>query len=361
MTYNTLQQQSLHYFSRPHNAIPEHSLSPDSAWQGSQLASQPDRWRYVLSPAEIDELHNAVTRALSSGKSLAQMTREDFPLLTLQHAIEKWKQAIVGGLGFQVIRGVPVDRWSAQQLECFFWGFGQHLGVPGAQNRDNDLLGHVRDDGADENDPTVRQYRTSTYIPYHCDAADIVGLLCLKKAKQGGISRIISSVSVYNELLKRRPDLVSELFKPFHLDAHHEGNVFSIPIPPCRCFDGNLRTFYHSEYFRSVQRYPHAKLSSRQLEVLELYDEITRSQELFLEMEFEPGDIQLVSNHCLLHSRTNFEDYDDPNERRHLLRLWISIERQLAGRERRSKFFNRLSLITHVIREKLRYRFANHS
>jgi hypothetical protein len=278
----------------------------------------------------------------------------------LSESIETWKHAITDGLGFQVIRGIPVDQWSSLELECFFWCFGQHMGVPGAQNRDNDLLGHVRDDGSDKDDPTVRQYRTTTHIPYHCDAADVVGLLCVKKAKQGGISRIVSSVSVYNELLSRRPDLVSELFKPFHLDAHHEGNVFSIPIPPCRCFGGKLRTFYHSDYFRSVQRYPHAQLTARQLELLELYDQITLSEELFLEMNFEPGDIQLVSNHSLLHSRTDFEDFEDPLEKRHLLRLWISIDRRLSGPERRSKLLSRLSLVRAVIVEKIRYRFSKH-
>jgi hypothetical protein len=359
MTYNTLQQQSLHYFSRAHNEIPAVALQSSAAWKRSDVAD-PAQWRYSLSSEEIDELYAAVKHALSSGKELRQMTRADFPLPGLKNAIANWTAAITSGLGFQVIRGIPVARWSESELECFFWCFGQHIGVPGAQNRDNDLLGHVRDDGSNKNDPTVRQYRTTTHIPYHCDAADVVGLLCVKKAKQGGISRIVSSVTVFNELLARKPDLVPELFKPFHLDTHQEGNVYSIPIIPCRCFNEQLRTFYHSDYFRSVQRYPHARLTDQQSELLDLYDEITLSKDFFLEMDFEPGDIQLVSNHALLHSRTDYEDSEDPEEKRHLLRLWISVDQAQSGAEKRSKLRNRLSLIGAMIREKLRYRISKH-
>jgi len=340
MTYNNLQQQSLHYFSRPHDGIPTAPLQQASGWKRTDV-SDSSIWRYSLSSAEIDELYLAVKHALRTGKSLQQMTRDDFPLPLLGKSITAWKRAIVTGPGFQVIRGVPVDHWSKSEVECFFWCFGQHIGVPGAQNRDNDLLGHVRDDGSNKDDPTVRQYRTTTHIPYHCDAADVVGLLCLKKAKQGGISRIVSSVSVFNELLTRKPELVAELFKPFHLDTHQEGNVFSMPIIPCRCFDGELRTFYHSDYFRSVQRYPHARLTDRQTELLDLYDELTLSNEFFLEIEFEPGDIQLVSNHTLLHSRTDYEDFEDPEEKR-------------------STLLNRVSLIHAMVREKLRFRFSKH-
>lgn len=253
------------------------------------------------------------------------MTREDLPLLALGQRVAAWRDELARGRGFVVIRGIPVDRLSQEEAERFFWGLGLHLGVPGAQNPQGELLGHVRDEGYDDQ-TEVRAYRTRTEIKFHCDAADVVGLLCLRKAASGGQSRIASSVTVHDELLRRRPDLVAELYEPFLLDTKSEGGVRYMPIPPCRYADGALRTFYHADYFRSVERYTDApRLSQRRRELLDLYDEIAGSDEMRLEMDLELGDIQLLSNHTVIHGCGAFEDRGTPGERRHLLRLWLSL------------------------------------
>jgi hypothetical protein len=202
------------------------------------------------------------------------------------------------------------------------------MGRPGAQNPQGDLLGHVRDTGEDAADPFVRLYRTASHIAYHCDAADVVGLLCLRQAKRGGASRIVSSVSVHDELLRRRPDLVSRLYEPFRLDVRNEdasGALRHLPIPPCRFADGRLRTFFHSDYFRSAVRHDDvAPFTREEQELLDLYEEIARSPELCLDMDLAPGDIQWLSNHTILHARTAYEDHAEPARQRHLLRLWLS-------------------------------------
>jgi hypothetical protein len=139
----------------------------------------------------------------------------------------------------------------------------------------------------------------------------------------------VSSVAVYNELLARRPDLVRRLYEPFALDVRNEdpsGRLQHIPIPPCRFAGGRLRTFYHSDYFRSAQR--HADLprfTKTERELLDLYEEIAADPELYLDMDLEPGDIQWLSNHTILHARTAYEDYPEPERKRHLLRLWLSL------------------------------------
>jgi hypothetical protein len=154
----------------------------------------------------------------------------------------------------------------------------------------------------------------------------VVGLLCLKRAKRGGSSRIASSVSVYNELLRRRPDLIALLYRPFLLDTHGEGGVDFFPIPPCRFYRGALSTFYHADYFRSVHENTTVPpLSPAQRELLDLYDEIASSPELRLEMDFRVGDIQLLSNHVVVHARTAYDDHPEPDQKRHLLRLWLSL------------------------------------
>ncbi|MBW2315173.1 MAG: TauD/TfdA family dioxygenase [Deltaproteobacteria bacterium] len=66
--------------------------------------------------------------------------------------------------------------------------------------------------------------------------------------------------------------------------------------------------------------------SSDERTLLDLYEEIAASPALYFDMDLEPGDIQWLSNHVILHARTAYDDHDDPAEKRHLLRLWLSIE-----------------------------------
>jgi Taurine catabolism dioxygenase TauD, TfdA family len=325
-TYLPFLQQTLRYFDRPHTASATSPISSPAAWQRSDLASAP--WRVRLSPDEIDEARRAVSKWQAKQLPLATMKRSDFPLPTLAPRIAEWRSEVSTGRGLQVVSGVPVDAWSLEESSIFFWGLGQHLGLPGAQNRKGDLLGHVRDTGADKSDRYVRQYLTTQNIPFHCDAADMVGLLCLTKAKSGGLSRIASSVSVYNELLRRRPDLAPRLFEPFMLDTRDEAEANGmkvLPVPPCRHAEGVLRTFWHSEYFRTSQRHEGVRLTDVENELFDLYDAISASREFFIDMDLEPGDIQLLSNHTVIHARTDYVDHAEPDRKRHLLRLWITL------------------------------------
>lgn len=274
------------------------------------------------------------------------------PLPTLSKKIDRWRGEVRSGRGFQVLRGAPVQRWTQRDAEIFFWCFGQHLGTPGAQNPEGDLLGHVRDTGESPNE--ARHYRTHVNINFHCDAADMVGLLCLQKAKRGGQSRIVSSVSVYNELLRRRPDWVDRLYEPFMMDTKGEGGVQYLPVRPC-CFDnGCLRTFYHTDYFRSAAGFNgESLLSAEDRGLLDLYNEIAGSPRLYLDMDLEPGDVQLLSNHSVLHARTEYEDYPEPERKRHLLRLWISLPSRAPLATRLRSEWSRLGMVATAVRFKV--------
>jgi hypothetical protein len=282
-----------------------------------------------LSPAEVEEVKTAVVAAEALGRPTKALTSKDFPLPLLGQRVDGWRQELASGLGFQVIRGVPVDTWTREQAELFFWCFGLHLGRPGEQNPEGHLLGHVIDTGADRGGEVVRLYKTAANIDYHCDAADVVGLLCLNKARGGGQSRIVSSVTVFNELLARRPELAARLFEPLLLDIRdREVNAAgsSLPIQPCCYADGQLKTFYHADYFRSVVRHDDVPpLSDLEQDLLDTYEAIATEPGMYLDMDLQPGDIQLLSNHSILHARTDYEDYEDPAKRRHLLRLWLSL------------------------------------
>ena len=252
------------------------------------------------------------------------------------------------------MRGLPVAEWSQAEAERVVWGLALHLGVPGGQNPAGDLVGHVVDERMDEA-ADVRLYRTSANIRYHCDAADVVGLLCLRPAKTGGLSRLASSVAVYNALLEDSPEMIPRLYRPFALDTHGERGMTHLPIQAC-AYDGEmLRTFFHSDYFRTGARQAGAPpMSPQDWDLLDRYDEIANSKAYRLDMELRRGDLQLVSNHTVIHARTGYEDFDDPAQRRHLLRLWLSLpqERSVAHRLRTAR--SKAKLIREVLRLRMR-------
>ncbi len=343
--YRSFTMQTLHYFARAQQEIRRTPLVGATAWRGSELRERRE-WLERLEAEDVHALDRALDRVRSTGKATAELSKHDFALGPLEARVASWRRELAQGRGFVVVRGFPVDRWSQSDSELVFWGLGLHLGLPGAQNAKGELLGHVIDERLDLSEK-ARLYRTRSEIRYHCDAADVVGLMCLAAAKNGGESRIASSVAVYNAVLERAPELVDTLYAPFPLDAHDAKGLTYMPIPPCRYAGGTLRTFYHSDYFRSGAERAMG-LTPAQAELLDLYDELGASDELRLEMVLEPGDVQLLSNHTIMHGRGAYED--DGDGRRHLLRLWLSLDEPEPPLDRLRRLRARASLLSTMVR-----------
>ena len=181
--------------------------------------------------------------------------------------------------------------------------------------------------GADPSDPSTRLYKTRAEQDFHTDGADIIGLLCLRGSKHGGESRIVSSVTVVNEVFRRDPALVPVLFRDFYwhyFEPHMPAPVhFTRPI--CRDQGGRLNTFFIPWYIRRAQELPDVpRMTEEQTAALEALESIANDPALYLDMEFRPGDIQLLKNSVILHKRTEYEDWDEPSRKRHLLRLWLA-------------------------------------
>ena len=317
-------EQLLHYFNRPHTGVPTASVRGPAAWMGQALAGS-NEWRERLPPSQVAELQRAVDTALAAKRPTQELTAADFPLPTLQASINRWRAELADGRGFILVNGFPVDTWSREESEVTFWGLGLHLGVPGAQNEAGDLLGHVTDLSAQREHADERLYRTNQAIRFHCDAADVVGLLCLSTSAHGGASRLVSSVTVFNHLFTTRPDLARRLFEPLLLDARRPASASTqyTPVQPC-AFDGtHLRTFMHVDYFSSVERHPDVTLDPVVRELLDEWEAFAEQPGVHLDMQLSPGDVQLVSNHAVVHARTSY--VDDPSSPRHLLRLWLSL------------------------------------
>jgi hypothetical protein len=306
--------------------MPPGPIAGPSAWRGEEMA-RTERWIYRLSEAEVGEIDAAVARVRARGMDIAAVGRDDFPLPTLGRVLGEMRHELLHGRGFVLVRGLPVHRSSLEESATAYWGLGTYLGRARSQNAQGHLLGHVLDVGHDPDDPNVRIYQTHERQFYHTDSVDIVALLCLRKARSGGLSSIISSVTVYNEMLARRPDLVEVMFEPFPTDRRGEVPAGQRPyfmVPAFNWHAGLLSTIYVRRYIESSQRFPDApRLTPRQREAMDVFDAILEDERLHLDMAFEPGDVQLVHNHQILHDRTRYEDWPEPERRRHLLRLWL--------------------------------------
>ena len=315
--YRSFAAQTRHYFDRPGAGMPTGALDNASVWRGSELQHRQDLWLFDLSAEHQQEVINAVQRCTSQGLAMEEVDRDNFPLPGLAGEVVRWRDQIESGPGFVVVRGLPVSVLSEDEASLAFWGIGHHLGIPGAQNPDQELLGHVRDYA--ENDPSVRLYRTPHNIDFHCDAADVVGLLCLQPARSGGASRIVSSGQLFNDCLAADAEAAARGFLPFRLDGRGESRPGAKPysqVTPCCFADGKLRTFYHSEYFRSVARHDDVELDALELRWLDLYDRIAADPDNYLEMSLDPGDMQFLSNHTIAHARTAYQD--NPEAPRHM-------------------------------------------
>ncbi len=298
-----------------------------SAWRGDDLADRPQDWTIRLSPDHIAELRSAA--GCAGGAGLDQITRENFALPSLGPLLSDLREDLVGGLGFALIHGLQADRYSEEEAATIFFGLGAHIGNARSQNAAGELLGHVRDIGAAGTDTRARIYQTSERQTFHTDSSDVVGLLCLKTAKTGGASMLVSAATIYNEFLERRPDLLPCLFDPIATDRRGEvpeGMKPWFEIPVFTWHLARLSVMYQRQYIDSAQRFPDApRLTARHVEALDLFDDLANDPALHLAMALAPGDMQFVHNHSLLHDRTGFEDWPEPERRRHLLRLWLSV------------------------------------
>jgi hypothetical protein len=303
------------------SGIPE-QLEIPAAWSGAGLRLVPGQWRWALSEADVDELEGAARRVLDNAVDLNRLKPEDFPLPSLQARLAAMRETLVRGIGFEVIRGLPVGRLGEALSSVIFAGH---------------LLGHVRDTGADSRDPNTRIYQTRERQTFHTDSADVVGLLCMNEAREGGDSLLVSAVTIYNELRRSRPDLLALLFEDIATDRRGEVPAGERPyftIPVLNWHAGFLTVIYQRQYIDSAQRFADApRLTAKHVEALDCFDALANDPRLHLTMRLEPGDMQFVYNHSLLHDRTGFVDWPEPDRKRHMLRLWLSVpgDRPLPG------------------------------
>ena len=300
----------------------------DADWLGKDLEAS-EAFIYPLSECEIIEIQEALAFSKINFNELKNLKKNDFPLPRFSRVLADMRVELEEGMGLKLFRGFPTARFSKDELRIIFWGLGLHIGTAVSQSKRNDYLGDVRDLGTGLDGPKFRGYTSNGELTYHVDAADVTGLFCLHPAKEGGLSRIVSSVAIHNEIQRTRPDLLEILYQPFPWSMQGNelpGTLGFYTQPIFGLQEGFFACRYTRTHIRSAELNPEIQdLTATQSEALNLIDEISARSDFHLTMMFEPGDMQFLSNHLTLHTRTAFEDFSNEEQKRHLLRLWLSL------------------------------------
>src|SRR5690606_30376872 len=307
-----------------------HPVQQPRGWTRADV-QQDTSWIYRLTDTEIESLEQALRHALSTGKTFFEMSPEDFPID--EAVLARFKSVIAStqnDYGFKLVRGFPVENWTEDELRIFYWGLGLHLGVPRPQGKASSFMSDVRDAGGTYRAATGRGYNTSSRLDFHADGSDIVGLLVVRTAKSGGSSLISSSISAHNAMLASRPDLVAVLYEPFTFSRQGEQAPEEKPYYQAPVFgieQGQFVCRHIRNHITSAQlSFPEIpRLTPEQTEALDLLDETLAREDLCFHMNFEPGDLQFINNHIVLHARTEYEDHEEPEKKRFLLRLWLAL------------------------------------
>ncbi len=313
------------------------------AWHGNDMVNS-QCWIRELRPEHIDEIDSALASVEERGINWRDISATDFPLPALCDLIDEVRSELEDGSGLMKLRGLPVWRYTEDQLRKLFFGLGQNFGRPVFQNKRGELMRFIRDEGTDvgkqygqisgecmaDGKPFLSSYARTLNnggLRFHTDRTDVVGLLCVRQAAKGGVSRICSSVAVMNEMLRQRPDLARLLFEPIcrsRLGEESEiaEDIYNLPV--FGLCDGHFTSHFSMTYIEAAQTvHGVPKLTGAQFEALELLASL--ANELAFDMTFEPGDVQFLNSHVTYHSRTPFEDDKDAGRDRLLMRLWFAM------------------------------------
>lgn len=299
-----------------------------SVWQGVDLQQRRD-WVSHYSAAELQEARYLATTVSAQYAELPHIPVDDLHLPLLRAKLEAISDQLEDGLGFHVLQGLPVHEWTEAQSKTVFWVLARLAGHPESQDKAGNLLHSVRDKGKSvQQDSAARGYETNQELTFHNDGSDAVMLLCLNTAISGGDSKLVSAGHIFNEVLRQAPELAHTLQQPFHFDTreqHPDGRkVQSVPI--FNAHAGKLSILYKRQYLLTAQRFADVpRLTDAQLAALDLVERIANDARNPITFRLAPGDISFANNYTVLHSRTAYEDHEAQQDKRHLLRTWLTL------------------------------------
>ena len=299
------------------------------AWRGEDMLAD-TRWLHRLDDAEVREIEQAAAATQAAGLDILAIGRADVPLPRLAAKLADLRRDCLERFGFGVLRGLPVDRYDREMRARIYWCLSRHLGDPVPQNRNGHMIGHVVDIGDSVADVGRRITQTTAELQFHADSCDLIGLLCVHPAMQGGESAIVSAVTVHDEMMRRDPALTRALYLPFVQDRRGEIPAGKMPwaaVPVFMWHAGRLTGYGPLDaYLESARRYTGTPaMLQAQWDGLRLFRQICDEPGIALRTRLEVGDIEYMHNPVVLHARTAFRDWPEPARRRHLMRIWLSV------------------------------------
>ena len=301
--------------------IHQQQIDHPSAWTARALGGKEPLTRQLRD----DEL-DAIDALLAQTRHLdpQRVTRDDFDHPVIDALLRELRDVLMNGRGIVIVRGVAPDRYTEDQFERIYWGFGTHLGPGAVQSAAGDKLGYVQNN---ENDVVKRGYRSLRELHMHTDSYEVVGLMCVRPAKSGGLSGLVSSLAIHNEILRLRPDLLPPLYRGFRLaseEARFSSKAITDEAMPVFCsVGGKVSCMYEPSHMKNAAALLREGMPGDLAEALDYFDSVANRDDLALRFLLEPGEIMLWHNYTNLHSRTAFEDF--PERKRLLLRLWLSV------------------------------------
>ena len=303
-------------------------IDSKAAWTGPTIDYRTEGM-HILTEPEIVEIDTALRGLQARGPiDFPDIMAADFPLPTLGAFFQRQLHELRHGRGFLLLRGLPRERYTDDELALIYFGLGAYLGVPTPQSWQGELLGHVVD--ISDIDEGVRGYNAGGGQRMHTDSCDIVALMCLRAAKSGGASRIASSVAVHNHLAATRPDLLRLLYEGFTFrrmerDASYGTGAILQHVTVFRRRGEEVTAYISGSYPVRAVKAGDATMTPAQQVALDTFFELAGSPEFYLDMSIGEGDIQFLNNRLLVHGRTDYEDHPDVARRRHMLRLWLRV------------------------------------
>jgi len=303
------------------------------AWRCDTIDDR-QTWYYSLSPRCLAALDETICRLRAQPRPVTELRAADEPCAACADELRQVRIALESGRGFAILRGPTPVRYSPAELQVCYWLVGQLLGRPVEQNVQGTLLYDVRDTGQDVR-YGARFSVTNAESSFHTDNSfgsiivDYVGLLCVQTARSGGLSQVVSGYGVHNELLARHPDALELLYQPWHIDRRggvRPGDAPTVQYPVLSRDERGLTYRYLRYWIEAGYEKIGRPLNEAQRQALDALDAVANDPALRVEFALEPGDMFFINNRWILHNRTAFVDHDEPERRRHLVRLWLQTE-----------------------------------
>jgi len=307
-------------------------ITNDTAWYADDIRNDVGAWLHPLTQEQKNEVLAALKAVKERCCTVESMEKEFFPLSGFSSIFKQVSESLNNTYGFSVIRGVPIEQLDIKEIELVFSGITSHFGRKLNVDNKGTLIDHIYDYGADYSDISVRGNTTNSALTMHCDTGDVLVLFCVRDAKEGGVSNIASSMSVFNEILEKHPEYLEALFKGFHFNIRGNGpkgdffNITKHRVPIYSYYKDKLSCRYNERAILTAEQWPGVEpLTDLEKEAVKCVAEIAMQDDLRFDVMLEPGDIAFIFNHTVFHNRSSFIDHPEPEKMRLLLRQWINL------------------------------------